>query len=528
MFKVLIVDDEAIRRKGLRNIINWESFECEICGEASDGIECMGMIEKLKPDVIITDINMPEIDGLKIIIRAKELVSQCKIIILTGYRNFEFIQEAIKLGASDYVLKPSKTEEIIKIIKKAIKDLKEIEKKEEKINNLKKHFEGKLPALKEKLLYDIIFDINFKRKDIQKELKIYGMNIENFNVLTVEAEYGGECKSRYDKQLYQFGIINTFINVFSDDFIINHSPIDYNKIIFIIEPLIVEMETMSQINKKAKELQCLIKNSFDFTITVAISNMGNSALELSERAREANNALQYKFYMGTNSIILFKDVKNFYSIEDYSEYDSLGKLLIKYIHTGNIENTRNTLNEIFEYVKENDIEMNVIKADYINTLAFINNLKLLSNNEDNYKKNLYSLLDENKNIKELNSLIEEIVISTVIKVNKFNKKTINSNIQKAVKYINEHYMEQITLKDISESINVGSYYLSRMFTIELGKNFVSYINEVRIEKAKEYLQSSYYKTYEIAEMVGVRDAHYFSKLFKKLVGMTPSEYKDKK
>ena len=111
MYKVLIVDDESIIRKGLKNIIDWKSLGCEVCGEAGDGMEGIRMIRELRPHILITDINMPEVDGLSMIKETKQLLPGSKIIILTGYRDFEYIQEAIRLGAFDYLLKPSKIED---------------------------------------------------------------------------------------------------------------------------------------------------------------------------------------------------------------------------------------------------------------------------------------------------------------------------------------------------------------------------------------------------------------------------------
>jgi two-component system response regulator YesN len=138
---------------------------------------------------------------------------------------------------------------------------------------------------------------------------------------------------------------------------------------------------------------------------------------------------------------------------------------------------------------------------------------------------IFSTLDQCECISEFNDILSEIAIDMAHKINSYNRKTINSTLQKAIDYIRENYHESITLNDVAEHTYVSIYYLSRMFTKELGKNYVDFLNEVRIEKAKGYLRDSGYKTYEIAELVGIKDAHYFSKLFKKYTGVTPSEYK---
>jgi two-component system response regulator YesN len=139
MFKVLIIDDEPIIRKGLKNIINWKSFECEVCGEAADGMDGGELIRKHLPEIIITDIKMPEVDGLSMLRDIKSVVPESKIIILTGHRDFDYAQEALKIGAFDFLLKPSKIEELTSVISRAVKELKfrkDCSEEFEKLNRL--------------------------------------------------------------------------------------------------------------------------------------------------------------------------------------------------------------------------------------------------------------------------------------------------------------------------------------------------------------------------------------------------------
>ncbi len=157
MFNVLIVDDEPYIRKGLINIIDWKKLQCQICGEACDGVDGLEKIESLRPDIVFVDINMPEIDGLSMISKVKHLVPHTKFILLTGYRDFSYLQEAIKLGAFDYILKPSKIEEICEVVKRAVLELKYQSDEKEELNKIKESYENSKPILKQKLLYDIIF-----------------------------------------------------------------------------------------------------------------------------------------------------------------------------------------------------------------------------------------------------------------------------------------------------------------------------------------------------------------------------------
>jgi two-component system response regulator YesN len=533
MFKVLIVDDESVIRKGLKNIIDWKSLGCEVCGEASDGIEGIRMIRELRPHILITDINMPEVDGLSMIKETKQLLPGSKIIILTGYRDFEYIQEAIRLGAFDYVLKPSKIEDLTAIVNKAIAELHKGCRLEEELSTLKRHFESKIPVLRQKLLYDVMFRINNRIEEIMEELSLYGMDIGNFMIMAVETDEDGleSLKSQYERHLYQFGIINTFEEMLGADFSVFNVPINSKTVVFIIQPKEADREEVfGSLYRDAVSLQELVRNCFNFTVTIAMSSEGTGASQLADKAKEALEALDYKFYMGKNTIILSEDLKSFYKSTDYTALEAYEKILVQNIKSGNRESVAQVLKDILQCVNESKLDKDSIKKFYWNIINLIYSLPttMRVGDEGLHKgriTEIFSTLDQCECISEFNDILSEIAIDMAHKINSYNRKTINSTLQKAIDYIRENYHESITLNDVAEHTYVSIYYLSRMFTKELGKNYVDFLNEVRIEKAKGYLRDSGYKTYEIAELVGIKDAHYFSKLFKKYTGVTPSEYK---
>ncbi|MFZ5351716.1 MAG: response regulator transcription factor [Bacillota bacterium] len=536
MFKVLIVDDEAVIRKGLKNIIDWKSLECDVCGEASDGVEGQAKIKALQPDIIITDINMPEVDGLNMIKETKALIPYSKIIILTGFRDFEYMQEAIRLGAYDYILKPSKIEDITSVISKAVKELKQKIKIEEELQNLKQSFQSKIPILKQKLLYDIIFTSHLRNEDMLEELELYGMKVDDFYIVAVETEKENKPanKTHYEKQLYQFGVINTFEDIMSEHFDITYVPINNHVIVFLLQPKQANIEDMlNLIYKQCSSLQELIYSCFDFSITITISSAGKGPFDIEEKAHEALDALYYKSYMGSSPIILYDDLKAFYKPTDISGVQNIENQLIKSIKSGNIHIVKDILSEYFDSAGEiasieNQGGLEKVFALYNNLINTLSSLTLTETRKEIYgiDYNASSLLDGCKTVEEANGVIEAIVLHAADKIKSYNQKSINATLQRALEYISNNYQNSVTLNEVAEQVFISPYYLSRMFSKELGKNFVDCLNEVRIEKAKEYLKNSFYKAYEIAELVGINDAHYFSKLFKKYTGVTPSEYKN--
>lgn len=536
MYKVLIVDDESIIRKGIKNIINWKQMDCEVCADASDGIEGIELIKKYLPEIIITDIRMPGLDGLSMIKQVKSIVPNTKIIILTGYRDFDYVQEAIKCGAFDFLLKPTRIEELTTVLTRAVNEICDQRTRHLEIDRFKELFEQSIPVLREKLLYDIIYGLNTCEFEITEKMKLFNISIRNFVLVVMENDYEEKSNSsQYDKHLYQFGIVNYFEEIFAEKYEVLSIMLNGNRVGFIIQKpdkLPLEIEEVSE---KCEYLQEVINNGFGITVTIAVSSEGFSAMELPEKMKECLGSLEYKRYIGENSIIQYSDLNSFFRYEDYSTLDKYQKQLLESIKSGNESLTRVMTQNISRYVTANKININYMKNFYYTTLSSINNIRISIVSLDMEKKyeegrdiaSLFKLMEKSESAEDLNSLLEDVAVRIASKVNCFNNKSIKLILRKAIDYIHEHYTEQVTLNEVAENIYVSTFYISRMFKKELGKSFVDYLNDVRIEKSKELLKDVKYKTYEVAEIVGISDPHYFSRLFKKYSGMTPSDYRER-
>lgn len=535
MFKVMIIDDEPIIRKGIKNILNWKKFDCEVCAEASDGEEGKILIEKYRPDILITDIRMPGIDGLKMINEVKDIIPDCKIIILTGYRDFDYVQEALKLGVFDFVLKPSKIEELTTIVHRAVEELKRLKSRAEEFNKLKKLFEQNIPVLREKFLYDLMYEIYPNSDEILPRAELLGINIGDFFLLAVEIDNDENGKpGQYEKNLYLFGIINTFMDVFSDSFSVTSIPLRDRGVAFILQGADNNRDCINLISDKCNYLQELLINCFGFTVTVAVSSEGRGIMQLPEKFRECMEALERKFYIGNDTVIFYKDLNGFLRFEDYSLLEKYQRLLLEGIKTGNESIVLKRIQDITAYI--NGLEhpnMEYLKNFYWGIITYINNIRLsvaMASNETRVEGinivSLHNIISKSENINDLNELLKDVSLSITSKINNYNNRSIKLILRNALDYIHEHYSEQLTLNDVAEHVYVSPSYLSRMFKKELGKNFVDYLNGLRIEKAKELLMDPKYKTYEVAEIVGIPDAHYFSRLFRKYEGISPTEYRD--
>ena len=530
MYKVLIVDDEITVREGLVRVIDWEDCNCVVCGEAGSGEQGIDMITEIKPDIIITDIRMRIVSGLEMIEKVKSVSGNAKIIILTGHREFDYAQEGVRLGVFDFILKPTDLDVLTESVKRAVKKLEGENSREEELGTYKKIFYKNIPILKERLLYDIIFNINTENDNISKELEFYDININNFFVMVFEHD-GKSYNELEDHRVLQTGISKIVKDVFSD-----HEKIfdilNADKSIFVVE---IENEVLNSdlLCRKCENVLEKISNISERTFSVGISSAGYGIMDISSKFTEAEFALSHKFYIGDDSILFFKDIEPMQTFEGILNIlADKEKILIQAVSVGNIELTLKTLEVIDELnSKLNGNRLSILKKFFREVVLSVNEIRTyILKKEGGVKPNVsvsfYKLVEEADDTAALMSVLREVSLNVAELVNEYNNKTISIKVKKAIEFINENYMKQITLNDVAESIFVSSNYTSKIFKRELGMNFSDYLIDVRIKKAKMLLKNIEYKNYEIAEMVGIPDAYYFSKIFKRITGCTPSEFRN--
>lgn len=537
MFKVMIIDDEPMIRKGIRTMVNWKEHDCEVVDEASDGVEGIDKIRACLPDIIITDIRMPEMDGLTMIKEVKALIPHSKIIILTGFRDFDYVYEAIQVGAFGFTLKPSKIAELDALISRAVTELRFSMKREEEIQKLRLLLERNMPILREKLLFELLYGYKDINGDIEGRMKLFNLEINHFLMMMVVCETGEEhhTMNAYDRHVYQFGVIKSVEEIFGTSFRLLSIPCNDKDSVFILSIPEKHGDYMNTINEKCLQLQEMVRQCFNMVLTIAISSDGNSSAEIHSKYNECLQALSYKHYAGAGSVIQFADLNSFFHCNDNPDIRGVQDRLMEQIKSGNEEGTRDALKELSACFERHAIKNpESVKGYFKSLLNEINTIRLSvmavdSDRGDETPYNLeglYRIIDTAVDINSMIEIFSEAAQRVTGRINRYNTRSIKQIIKKAMAYIQEHYQEQLTLNDIASHVYVSPSYVSRMFSRELNKNFVDYINEVRIEKAKELLRDVRYKTYEIADRVGIQDARYFSRLFKKHTNMTPTEYRD--
>jgi two-component system response regulator YesN len=512
MFRVLIADDESIIRKGLCQIIDWEKLGFTISGEAANGREALDFIERENPDVVLIDIKMPNLHGLQAIAKAREGGFTGRVIVLSGYSDFAYAQEAIKQGVTAYLTKPVDEEELEKILVN-ISD--ELLAEENERNQQKLYFS----KAKEALIQDFLTGKAELPEDSIKELKL---NSDVYRIVIYE-------KYRHD--------ISDVTYSFSELLqVANNNEMDYS-LLNIRGNHVVLLKGSHAVNKFDKLVSKYTgelppeKNSPLDTIFITCGRKVTSVQELPQSFEDAYSLITKRFFCDQHQHVMIYDEENgcredIVLLPADKLMDTYIDSVVNYIQAYNRNKIADTLRELEHNLYHTDMstdeEKNFLMDLYlqikerISYLYKTSNIPFMANSEAvNFIKQSYYLYE----IIAFLSTQFEMIMSSIGYSSK------DSIIDDIVHYIDHNYSENITLENIAPLFGYNSSYLGKIFSKKMGINFNSYLDNIRIEHSKELLKGDKTQVYKIAELVGYRNVDYFHIKFKKNTGITPAEFR---
>lgn len=515
MNKVLLVDDERFVRQGLLNLIDWEKCGFQVCAEADNGKGALQQIEQTNPDLVITDIRMPVLDGIELIRQTvEERNLDTKFIILSGYNDFKYAQKAVRYGVYDFILKPIEKEELEETLiqlSTSIQKEKAIKQTNEKVlitNRFEEIISGKVEqseALLEMLnlnkaskFYYIIIEIN--GSDLNEE---YWLQLEKVKIeeLIGELSNGSPNLPFRTHQRNSYGLLvtdltlNRFMNSFD---------------IFI------------------EKLQVNLQKKLDKHISIYIGDGVDSLSELSTSMDSANFAMQYKYSSNDNKPIYYNKVKD--STIIYAEMDTaIYQKLIVSIEENHRKDTLLIIDQMFEEFQNKLFAPEAIKTSINRCVHSVT--KTIKNMEGD-EKNLSSLQIMIKwhqyswTFEQLKKIFSEFVLEATEYLVELRKQNGKGDIQKVKKFIESNFHNNISLKSIANTFFMNPVYMGQLFKKAYGMYFKEYLLQVRIEEAKKHLRQTNLRIYEIAEKVGFQSPDYFVTQFEKIENLTPTEYRN--
>lgn len=535
MYKLLIVDDEVWIRERLRYTIDWESIGIQVIGEACDGEEALELCTTLEPDIIITDIRMPCIDGLEFIKRLREGKSNAKVIIISGYSDFEYAQRAIKLGAFDYVLKPVEDDVLLGILTSCVNEIALEKNKEALIREATKQVKENMPLIKEKFLINLVGGYFNSEEDILEELNYLGIGWPRSRqvcfVIKLDQMKDMEINEQWDTHLLQFVVCNI-----AKDFVnkLGGGEAFYSQTGEVICLIFSDTEGRTlarQVMSISNAIRKIVYKATGYSVTIGIGRACSSLMGINTSYSEAREALQYGEYLGKNKIYDIQSINTQYK-PNYYKFNNM-EALLNNIKMGNREAALSVLQDMVEgsLKAQKEIcpmDLKFIYMDITNSLfkaVLEANASISDFSQFSYK--FFEQLNGLHTIDEFHLWIKEMICKMIDLLDKHKNTKRRKIIEKAVDYVNKNYKDCLTLNSLADKLFLNPSYFCKIFKEEMGESFTKYLMNLRVEKAKELMEDPTMKIYEVAERVGYDDVQYFTKMFKAIQGVTPMQYREK-
>jgi two-component system response regulator YesN len=534
MLKVFLVEDEFVVREGIKKNIDWQTHGYEFCGEASDGELAFPMIQKLRPDIVITDIKMPFMDGLVLSRLIKKELPATEIIILTGYEEFEYAKEAIKIGISRYLLKPISGDDLLKEVDALAVKIEENHKEQE---------------IRDKYLSEMKENILKERKDLFQYLVSGTKTVEE--LLEMADKLGIDLSSIwYNVALLKIKSLNHAHDEYSNSLIeieekMNMSEEDNGPIVFDRnlegKALLFRADTKEKLEELQRDYIQKLKSTLaeyeDVIYFVGIGMAVNRLREIPTSFEAASHAFAHRYLVGDSCVLDSAELEKgvYMETEDFNikEVDpkqlDRGKIR-EFLKFGDRDETIYFVEEFFKAIGANVMKSNIFRQYitmdiYFCVAEFVEGLQVKKEDAELPDAGIFVVQSEENAVKYTVALIDRALeIRETAADNKY-----GSIVDKMIEYIEENYAdEELSLNLIASHINFSPNHLSTIFARQTGQTFIKYLTEYRMNKAKELLRCTGKRSSEISVEVGYRDSHYFSYLFKKTQGMTPTQYRGQK
>ncbi|RKP46745.1 DNA-binding response regulator [Cohnella endophytica] len=531
MIKLLLVDDEPIIRRGIRTSIDWEEYGIGIVGEAANGAEALDRSLQLKPQIVVTDIRMPCMDGLELSRHLRNQLPDTRIVILSGYEDFSYAREALSIGVQNYLLKPVGAEELVTVLKQLKVEIEQLEAG--KRNRLSRDlvFNENYPAIKSDFINRIvkggIIDPNtvYERAEllnirlIGQQYAMVVIDIDDFTIMT-------EDLPPAERELLRFSVMNV-----AEELLLSKTSgvICYSEFDHLIGLLCGDKLTPEFVGSLCADIRSCVRKYLKLSVSIGIGRTRGSIADLDEVYAEAFAALKTKIFKGKDSQILYEEADS--ALPQAVLYPSEEeKAIVGCLKTLDTAGLTTAIDQIFDRFVANRTDVGRIRSIcgrmILVSASGIEEMGFDTGSVIGADFNPYREMERFDTLKDLQGWINSLLqrLSDLVQENKNRK--FKGIIKTALRYMEENYARDLSLAEVAAVVYVTPNYLSRIFKEEMGLNFVEWLNRSRVEKAKTLLAEPGAKTYSIAEKVGYSDYKYFSQMFKRFVGFSPKEYKE--
>ncbi|MEG1991969.1 MAG: response regulator [Acetivibrio sp.] len=530
MYKVLLVDDEPEVMMAVIKKMEWETLGFKVIGYAQNGEEALEMAENNTPDVVMTDIKMPFMDGLTLSRKLKETYDGIKIIIFSGFDEFEYAREAIKIEVEEYILKPMKLEELTEIFRR-IKNMLDKEREEKNdIEKLKHYYIKSLPLMQDQFYIGLI-EGKMDENKIESYKKNYQIKMEgeSFVAMVLRICGNSDCEENnstiLDQELRKFSIKNLIDeNLQSYNF---KSFAYFEQIIYIVT--MEEKENIKLFVDKLDKICKMAERMLGINVVAGIGSVCPRMQQLKYSYEGAKNAAFYREEDEISHATYIEELQPFIKRAQTFDEQSIQAILME-IKMGDQKKLTSQIEGFIKQVRESKCSIKQLQVMLMGVVTELYKLggaydidmtEILGDNLD-----VYQQLSRFDGLEEMQKWLLEVCLMVRKSISKERKNTAQLLIDKAVNYMEENYGDSsLSIEKICGILNVSGAYFSTIFKRETGQTFLNYLTEIRMKKAILLLDGTEEKTYIISEQVGYMEPNYFSYVFKKKYGMAPSKYR---
>lgn len=530
MYNILVAEDEQIMREGIEEILR--ENKCLNVYSARNGQIALEIIENNDIHGMVLDIRMPKMTGLELLKELNKRNKRIETIILSGHDEFEYAKEAMKYGAIDYILKPFTPADVRYISEKLLENIKAKENKEREIEQLKEQIEKNKPVIRERFFYDLL-NKSMDQEILQERLKFLEMEFkgEYFQVFVIEIDDEGQVIESKNEENYQIMVMSIYNRIKNYTDQVKYCEVFHlSTNIFVILFNHFAPENSDLVYYALEKLLTEVKEQLNITLSVGVGEILKGIKYIKTSYNQALHALKYKILLGGGNIINIWDLEksDHTPIADFYEEEFISKIKLN-----QKDEVMRLLNDIFQSIKKSQTSMNLYSLNLIcmriltACLVAMEKTKTSVDNSGEFKwSNPFNDFLKLRTLDEIISWTTKFVLSIMEQLERNRDKKSKSTIEHAKSIIHNNFKSDLSLAVIAGSLQLSKNYFGQIFKEQMGLTVNEYINLVRINKAKELLEKSTLKVYEIAYEVGFNDQHYFSSVFKKIVGVSPTEYRE--
>lgn len=527
MYRVLLVDDEEDVREGLVVEVDWEALDLRIVGLAENGREALEMAERVEPDIVITDISMPFMDGLELARRLRERNPLVKLVILTGYDEFDYARQAVSLSVDEYLLKPFSAAHLTELLTRLRAQMEAEITEREDVQQLREHYRTSLPLLQADLIATLLHrqksSAYILSRASQCGLELTGRRY-GVSILTLHPSE--------DPELKLFAALNIAAEVWAEHKA-GHAFLHQETVVLLyVEPLkTLEGTQVEAENLQQQVLENVIRSIRHYLrvpVTIGSSRLVDSLPEVKHAYEDALLALDYRLVPGTDSLIYIADVER--QAAGKLRFDELKQqTLTRCLKAGTQTELEQGLQIIFREITvehgRSDIQLYLIE---VLTTVWKAAQASGEDMEDIFGAGfqLYTDLFRLPGLSEAQQKVREVCLLVQQRISSGRQHVYKDIVEQALAFTKKHYADpDLSIQKVCAHLHISSGYFCSIFKKEVQLTFLQYLMQIRMDEARELLRSTELKSFQIAEKVGFAEPNYFSFCFKKNIGVSPKEYR---